>query len=83
MGWTYQISAPHSVRTVARPADSQRATVPPAPLSPWFSPPADRPAMTDAIIGCPHQEGMDYEGEWCPVASFGTDEIALRGERVN
>ena len=30
-------------------------------------------------IGCPHQEGMDYEGEWCPVASFGTDEIALRG----
>ena len=36
-------------------------------------------AMTDAIIGCPHQEGMDYEGEWCP-ARFGTDEIALRGE---
>ena len=36
-------------------------------------------AMTDAIIGCSHQEGMDYEGEWCPVARFGTDEIALRG----
>ena len=36
-------------------------------------------AMTDAIIGCPHQEGMDYEGEWCPVCEFGTDEIVLRG----
>ena len=22
--------------------------------------------MTDGIIGCPHQEGIDYEGEWCP-----------------
>jgi hypothetical protein len=22
--------------------------------------------MTDRIIGCPHQEGIDYEGEWCP-----------------
>jgi hypothetical protein len=27
-------------------------------------------AMTDAIIGCPHQEGIDYEGEWCPVCEF-------------
>jgi hypothetical protein len=23
-------------------------------------------AMTDRIIGCPHQEGIDYEGVWCP-----------------
>jgi hypothetical protein len=23
-------------------------------------------AMGDRIIGCPHQEGIDYEGEWCP-----------------
>ena len=23
--------------------------------------------MTDGIIGCPHQEGIDYEGAWCPV----------------
>jgi hypothetical protein len=22
--------------------------------------------MTDGIIGCSHQEGIDYEGEWCP-----------------
>ncbi len=26
--------------------------------------------MTGRIIGCPHQEGIDYEGEWCPVCSF-------------
>jgi len=23
-------------------------------------------AMADRIIGCPHQEGIDYEDEWCP-----------------
>ena len=23
-------------------------------------------AMSSAIIGCPHQQGIDYEGEWCP-----------------
>ena len=27
-------------------------------------------AITDAIIGCPHQEGIDYEGEWCPACEF-------------
>jgi hypothetical protein len=27
-------------------------------------------AMTDQIIGCPHQEGIDYEGEWCPVCEY-------------
>jgi len=27
-------------------------------------------AMTDGIIGCPHQEGIDYEDEWCPVCEF-------------
>jgi hypothetical protein len=26
--------------------------------------------MTDGIIGCPHQEGIDYEGQWCPVCDF-------------
>jgi hypothetical protein len=23
-------------------------------------------AMSDDLMGCPHQEGIDYEGEWCP-----------------
>ena len=22
--------------------------------------------MTDGLLGCPHQEGIDYEGQWCP-----------------
>lgn len=26
--------------------------------------------MIDGIIGCPHQEGIDYEGDWCPVCTF-------------
>ena len=26
--------------------------------------------MTDRIIGCPHEEGIDYEGSTCPVCSF-------------
>src|SRR5438552_1221980 len=26
--------------------------------------------MTDGIIGCPHQQGIDYEGEWCPACKF-------------
>ena len=38
-------------------------------------------AMTDAIIGCPHQEGMDYEGEWCCEVWHGRDRFT--GERVN
>ncbi len=27
-------------------------------------------AITDGIIGCPHQEGIDCDGEWCPVCEF-------------
>jgi hypothetical protein len=27
--------------------------------------------MTEGIIGCLHQEGIDYEGEWCPLCEFG------------
>ena len=26
--------------------------------------------MVDSIIGCPHQQGIDYEGEWCPLCEF-------------
>jgi hypothetical protein len=35
--------------------------------------------MTDRIIGCPHQEGIDYQGQWCPVCEF-CDRFT--GERV-
>jgi hypothetical protein len=23
--------------------------------------------MSGGIMGCPHQEGIDYEGQWCPA----------------
>jgi hypothetical protein len=38
-------------------------------------------AMTDAIIGCPHQEGIDYEGEWCPVCEFWHGRDRFTGEK--
>jgi hypothetical protein len=27
-------------------------------------------AMIERIIGCPHEQGIDYHDEWCPVCSF-------------
>jgi hypothetical protein len=39
-------------------------------------------AMTDRIIGCPHQEGIDYEGEWCPVCEYWKGRDRFTGERV-
>ena len=40
--------------------------------------------MTDGIIGCPHQEGIDYEGEWCPdpACEFWHGRDRFTGERV-
>jgi hypothetical protein len=38
--------------------------------------------MTDGIIGCPHQEGIDYEGEWCPVCDFWRGRDRFTGQRV-
>jgi hypothetical protein len=39
-------------------------------------------AMTDGIIGCPHQEGIDYEGEWCPVCEFWHGRDRITGQWV-
>ena len=39
--------------------------------------------MTDRIIGCPHQEGVDYEGEWCPVCEFWRGRDRFTGEMVH
>jgi hypothetical protein len=38
-------------------------------------------AMTDRIIGCPHQEGIDYHGQWCPVCEFWKGRDRFTGER--
>jgi len=40
-------------------------------------------AMTDAVIGCPHQEGIDYEGEWCPACEFWRGRDRFAGQRVH
>jgi hypothetical protein len=39
--------------------------------------------MTDRIIGCPHQEGIDYEGENCPVCEFWHGRDRFTGQRVH
>ena len=37
--------------------------------------------MTDRIIGCPHQEGIDYpEGETCPQCPFWRNRDRFSGE---
>jgi hypothetical protein len=40
-------------------------------------------AMTDGIIGCPHEEGIDYEGEWCPVCECWHGRDRFTGQMVN
>jgi hypothetical protein len=39
-----------------------------------------RIAMTDRIIGCPHEEGVDYEGEICPLCAFWADRDRWTGK---
>jgi len=38
--------------------------------------------MTDRIIGCPHEEGTDYEGEVCPKCPFWAHRDRWTGERI-
>ena len=40
-------------------------------------------AMTEGIIGCPHQQGIDYEGEWCPVCVFWHGRDRFTGQRIH
>jgi hypothetical protein len=39
--------------------------------------------MTDGIIGCPHEEDVDYEGEWCPMCDFWKGRDRFTGELVD
>jgi hypothetical protein len=39
-------------------------------------------AMVGGIIGCPHQEGIDYEGEWCPICEFWHGRDRFTGKMV-
>jgi len=40
--------------------------------------------MMDGIIGCPHQTGIDYEGDWCPdpACAYWHGRDRFTGERV-
>jgi hypothetical protein len=40
-------------------------------------------AISDGIIGCPHQQGIDYDGEWCPVCEFWHGRDRFAGQRVH
>ena len=39
--------------------------------------------MTNGIIGCPHQEGIDYHGEWCPVCEFWRGRDRFTGQMLH
>jgi hypothetical protein len=38
--------------------------------------------MTDKIIGCPHEEGVDYEGPTCPKCPFWAGRDRWTAERL-
>jgi len=39
--------------------------------------------MTDRIIGCPHEEGVDYDGPTCPACPFWARRDRWTGRRVS
>jgi len=39
--------------------------------------------MTDRIIGCPHEEGIDYQGPTCPSCSFWAGRDRWTGKRLH
>ena len=42
-----------------------------------------RVVMMERIIGCPHEEGIDYpEGEWCPECPFWKNRDRWTGEML-
>jgi hypothetical protein len=39
--------------------------------------------MPDRIIGCPHEEDIDYKGEYCPVCAFWIGRDRFTGKLVS
>ena len=39
--------------------------------------------MAERIIGCPHEEGIDYEGSTCPVCPFWAGRDRWTGKRLH
>lgn len=40
-------------------------------------------AMADRIIGCPHEEGIDYEGPTCPRCPYWAGRDRWTGEMLH
>ncbi|MEA2778590.1 MAG: hypothetical protein QOK29_134 [Rhodospirillaceae bacterium] len=40
-------------------------------------------AMVDRTIGCPHEEGIDYEGPTCPMCPYWAGRDRWTGEPIN
>ena len=40
-------------------------------------------AMLDRIMGCPHEEGIDYQGPPCPQCPFWANRDRLSGEIIH
>ena len=40
-------------------------------------------AMVDGIIGCPHEEGIDYHGPTCPLCPYWAGRDRWSGERIH
>lgn len=41
-------------------------------------------AMSPGIVGCPHEQGVDYNGEWCedPACAYWFKRDRITGKRV-
>lgn len=39
--------------------------------------------MSDGIIGCPHQQGIDYDTDWCPECGFWKGRDRFTGKRLS
>ena len=39
-------------------------------------------AMVDRIIGCPHEEGIDYQGETCPQCPYWAGRDRWTGQKL-
>jgi hypothetical protein len=39
--------------------------------------------LMDRIIGCPHEQGVDYEGDWCPECPYWHGRDRFTGEVVH
>ena len=38
--------------------------------------------LAERILGCPHEEGVDYQGQWCPQCPFWIGRDRFTGERI-